>query len=69
MEVFPRYEKYKDSGVEWLGKIPSHWEVKRLGYISDILQTRLFGTQLHQEDYIEDGIPVVTLPRQEPGAS
>jgi len=26
----PRYAKYKDSGVEWLGKVPAHWEVKRL---------------------------------------
>lgn len=25
------YAEYKDSGVEWLGEIPSHWEVKRLG--------------------------------------
>lgn len=25
-----RYREYKDSGVQWLGKIPSHWEVKRL---------------------------------------
>ena len=25
-----RYSEYKDSGVQWLGKIPSHWEVKRL---------------------------------------
>lgn len=25
-----RYESYKDSGVEWLGKVPSHWELKRL---------------------------------------
>ena len=24
------YESYKDSGVKWLGKIPSHWEVKSL---------------------------------------
>ena len=24
------YPAYKDSGVEWLGKIPAHWEVKRL---------------------------------------
>lgn len=24
---FPRYPKYKDSGVEWLGKVPEHWEV------------------------------------------
>ena len=26
-----RYESYKDSGVKWLGEIPGHWEVKRLG--------------------------------------
>lgn len=25
-----RYSEYKDSGVQWLGEIPSHWEVKRL---------------------------------------
>ena len=25
-----RYDTYKDSGVKWLGEIPSHWEVKRL---------------------------------------
>ena len=24
---FPRYPKYKPSGVEWLGKVPEHWEV------------------------------------------
>ena len=22
---FPRYAKYKASGVEWLGKVPEHW--------------------------------------------
>jgi len=27
---FPRYPAYKDSGVEWLGDVPAHWEVKRL---------------------------------------
>jgi type I restriction enzyme S subunit len=27
---FPRYPKYKPSGVEWLGEVPDHWEVKRL---------------------------------------
>jgi type I restriction enzyme S subunit len=26
---FPRYPRYKDSGVEWLGEVPAHWEVKR----------------------------------------
>ena len=27
------YRAYKDSGVDWLGKVPSHWEVKRLKHI------------------------------------
>ena len=26
----------KDSGVEWLGEIPEHWEVKRLRYLCDV---------------------------------
>ena len=26
-----RYQEYKDSGEKWLGEIPSHWEMKRLG--------------------------------------
>ncbi len=27
---YPRYPKYKASGVEWLGDVPEGWEVKRL---------------------------------------
>ena len=27
---FPRYPEDKDSGVEWLGEVPGHWEVKAL---------------------------------------
>ena len=27
---FPRYPKYKDSGVEWLGEVPAHWPIQRL---------------------------------------
>jgi type I restriction enzyme, S subunit len=27
--AFPKYESYKDSGVEWLGEIPIHWTVQR----------------------------------------
>lgn len=29
----PKYDAYKDSGVEWLEEIPEHWEVARLGSI------------------------------------
>jgi type I restriction enzyme S subunit len=27
---YRRYLSYKDSGVEWLGEVPEHWEIKRL---------------------------------------
>lgn len=36
---FPRYPAYKDSGVEWLGEIPSHWEtcaLKRIVRMADL---------------------------------
>ena len=30
-----QYNEYKDSGVKWIGEIPSHWEIKKLrAYIS-----------------------------------
>jgi len=28
----PRYLKYKDSGVEWLGQVPEHWVMAKLGF-------------------------------------
>ncbi|MDQ7084998.1 MAG: restriction endonuclease subunit S, partial [Sulfurovum sp.] len=30
MNRFKKYESYKESGLEWLGKIPSEWGVKRV---------------------------------------
>ena len=24
-----QYDSYKDSGVEWIGEVPSHWEVRK----------------------------------------
>lgn len=28
-----RYSEYKDSGVKWLGQIPSHWEMQRWRFL------------------------------------
>lgn len=25
-----KYEKYKDSGIEWLGTVPEHWKIRRI---------------------------------------
>ncbi len=33
---FPRYPAYKDSGVEWLGEVPGHWEVVQFKQFVDI---------------------------------
>lgn len=30
---FPRYDRYKDSGVEWLGEVPEHWEVSKAKWL------------------------------------
>ena len=35
------YPAYKDSGVEWLGEIPAHWEVKRLKYTAPLRVSKL----------------------------
>ena len=33
-EKYWPYSAYKPSGVEWLGEIPAHWEIKRLKYVA-----------------------------------
>ena len=36
MAKFKRYDSYKNSGVEWLGEIPNHWEILKLKFIGKI---------------------------------
>jgi len=31
-----KYDNYKDSGVEWIGEIPSHWDITRIGINSEL---------------------------------
>ena len=31
-----RYNKYKDSGVEWLGEVPEHWDKVKFRYITNL---------------------------------
>ena len=28
-----KYSSYKDSGIQWLGQVPSHWEMKRFRFL------------------------------------
>lgn len=52
------YLSYKDSGVEWIGEIPSRWESKRLKHISNFQS----GYSFKSEDFsIEERIPVIRI--------
>lgn len=49
----------KDSGIEWLGEIPAHWEVKRLKHISPKVSV---GLVINPSTYYDDegSIPMLT---------
>lgn len=43
-----KYSEYKDSGVEWIGEIPSHWNVKKLKFTSDLNNTKLDNSKFNE---------------------
>jgi type I restriction enzyme S subunit len=49
----------KDSGIHWLGDVPAHWEVMPILRLASAIQTGPFGSQLHEADYVEGGIPLI----------
>ena len=58
---FPRYPKYKDSGVEWLGQVPEHWSTTKLGFESWV-RARLGWKGLKAEEYIPEGYAFLSTP-------
>jgi type I restriction enzyme, S subunit len=36
MSVFPKHKRYKDSGFEWLGEVPEHWDVQSLRAVAGL---------------------------------
>lgn len=46
----------KDSGIPWLGKIPNHWEVKRIKYIARFVQTGSTPPSANVDFYDENGL-------------
>ena len=42
---FPRYPEYKDSGVEWLGKVPAHWGNVRVKHLFAIGRGRVISLE------------------------
>ena len=49
------YPAYKDSGVKWLGEVPAHWEVRRLGQVGSLSK----GNGGNKDDEVPAGVPCV----------
>ena len=55
MTTHPKpYPSYKPSGVEWLGDVPAHWDVRRLKRICRLA----YGDSLSSEDRVDGSVPV-----------
>ena len=52
--------KMKDSGVEWIGEIPEHWEVKRIKNVCNCLG-RIGFRGYTNDDMVQEGEGAITL--------
>jgi type I restriction enzyme S subunit len=55
---FPRYSKYKPSGVEWLDDVPEHWVVRRLKQVVDSKRQITYGI-VQAGPHVPDGVPYI----------
>lgn len=57
--------KMKDSCVDWIGEIPENWRITRLLRLAKSEKYSMvdgpFGSDMKNEEYVDDGIPVVQL--------
>lgn len=58
--------RLKPSGVEWLGDVPEHWEVKRLHRLTDPNRPVMYGIVLPGPD-VDEGVYIVKGGNCEPG--
>ncbi|MBB3192449.1 restriction endonuclease subunit S [Halomonas cerina] len=61
MRRFSPYPEYKDSGIEWLGEVPAHWEKLKLSRISYEKCDGPFGSAIKSEHYRDSGVRVIRL--------
>lgn len=54
---YKKYPSYKDSGVEWLGKVPEHWELKAIKNVVKLQG----GFAFKSEEFIDEGTPIIRI--------
>ena len=60
--ALPPYPTYKSSGIDWLGNIPTHWDVRRLKQVASLNPSRT-----EARAALTDRAPVVFLPMEKVG--
>lgn len=56
-----KYDSYKDSGIEWMGEIPSHWYNSKIKYLSKEPGSLFIdGDWIESKVIIEEGIRYIT---------
>jgi type I restriction enzyme, S subunit len=53
----PRYLRYRDSGVQWLGNVPDHWNLVPLKHVADFFN----GDAFKPTDWADSGIPIIRI--------
>ena len=56
-----KYSSYKQSGIEWLEKVPEHWDKTKIKYTSDGLRSSFIdGDWIESKDLSDNGIRYIT---------
>ena len=55
MSQYQPYPAYKNSGIEWLGQVPEHWDTSYLRYLFNFGK----GLTITKADLVDDGVPCV----------
>lgn len=53
MSHYKPYPAYKDSGVEWIGKVPEHWQVKPVYSVATVRNGYPFASELFKSEGVE----------------
>ena len=60
-----RYDAYKDSGIECIGKMPEHWDILPLKELASKSRGSFvdgpFGSDLKSNEYTDEGVPLIQL--------
>jgi type I restriction enzyme S subunit len=51
------YSEYKESGLPWLGKVPRHWEMRKLKHVTRFVN----GLPFKPGDWKAGGIPIIRI--------